>query len=43
MSKTKAENMARLQQEYREKIHPKLMKDLGLKNTMAVLDWKRSC
>lgn len=31
-----AENMARLQQEYRTTIHPKLMKELGITNPMAV-------
>jgi large subunit ribosomal protein L5 len=36
MSKTKADTMARLQQEYRDTIHPKLLKDLNLKNAMAV-------
>jgi large subunit ribosomal protein L5 len=36
MSKSKAENMARLHQEYQEKIHPKLMKDLDMKNPMEV-------
>lgn len=36
MSKKTTENMARLQQEYRTTIHPKLMKDLGITNPMAV-------
>lgn len=36
MSKKEATNMARLHQEYVEKIHPKLSKDLGIKNPMAV-------
>jgi large subunit ribosomal protein L5 len=38
MSKTTqdATNMARLQSEYRDVIHPKLMKDLGIENALAV-------
>lgn len=35
-SASEPQNMARLHQEYREKIHGKLMKDLGIKNPMAV-------
>lgn len=36
MAKGTTENQARLHTEYLEKIHPKLMKDLGLANTMEV-------
>ena len=34
--KATASNMARLHQEYLERIHPKLMKDLGIDNSFAV-------
>ena len=36
MAKANTENMARLHQEYNEKIHAKLQKDLDIKNPMAV-------
>jgi large subunit ribosomal protein L5 len=36
MAKATNENLARLHQEYNEKIHPKLMADLGITNVMAV-------
>jgi len=36
MSKASAQNMARLHQEYVERIHPKLMKERNIQNPMAV-------
>jgi len=36
MAKATNENLARLHQEYNETIHPKLQKDLGITNVMAV-------
>ncbi len=36
MAKAKTDTLARLHQEYNEKIHPKLMKELNIGNTMAV-------
>lgn len=36
MAKTAQQSLARLQQEYRDKIHPELQKALGIENALAV-------